>query len=99
MIKLGSDSEASIYDMVFMCYTCYLIAQNWDPCKEQIAFAQNHFTIQTCKQGILEERIALVERLCARQNWRKLKQSFRNLSMKDVYKRKLMLAIIQNRTV
>ena len=56
MVKLGSGSEREISDIILTRYACYLIAQNGNPQKEQIAFAQSYFAIQTRKQELLEER-------------------------------------------
>jgi len=67
MVKLGSGSEREVDDLMLTRYACYLIAQNGAPQKEQIAFAQSYFAIQTHKQELLEERIALIERLEARE--------------------------------
>ncbi|MFH1653718.1 MAG: DNA damage-inducible protein D [Pseudomonadota bacterium] len=67
MVQLGSGSERSVDDIMLTRYACYLIAQNGDPKKETIAFAQSYFAVQTHKQEILEQRIALIERLCARE--------------------------------
>ncbi len=67
MVSLGSGSEREVDDMMLTRYACYLIAQNGDPRKEQIAFAQSYFAIQTRKQELLEQRIALTERVLARQ--------------------------------
>ncbi len=67
MVQLGSDAVREINDIILTRYACYLIAQNGDPKKEPISFAQTYFAIQTRKQELLEERLELAERLMARK--------------------------------
>ncbi len=67
MVRLGSGSERNVDDFMLTRYACYLIAQNGDPRKEEIAFAQSYFAIQTRKQELIEQRIALQERFEARK--------------------------------
>ncbi|NCA86340.1 MAG: DNA damage-inducible protein D [Clostridia bacterium] len=83
MVKIGSGAERKQEDIMLTRYACYLIAQNGDPKKEQIAFAQSYFAIQTRKQELLEERIQLMERLQARE---KLAATETELS-KNIYER------------
>jgi len=83
MVSIGSGAERNQEDIMLTRYACYLIAQNGDPKKEQIAFAQSYFAIQTRKQELLEERIQLVERLQARE---KLAAAETELS-KNIYER------------
>jgi DNA-damage-inducible protein D len=54
MVQIGSETEREIEDYKLTRYACYLIAQNGDPRKEQIAFAQSYFAIQTRKQELIE---------------------------------------------
>jgi DNA-damage-inducible protein D len=66
MVSIGSGTEREIPDLMLTRYACYLIAQNGDPKKEAIAFAQNYFAIQTRKIELIEQRIKDWERLQAR---------------------------------
>ena len=66
-IPMPKGASKDIQDIMLTRSACYLIAQNGDPRKEKIAFAQSYFAIQTRKQEILEKRIMLAERLKARK--------------------------------
>lgn len=77
MVEVGSSSTREIKDYKLTRYACYLIAQNGDPRKDAIAFAQSYFAIQTRKQEILEERLKLTERVQARA---KLSETEKQLS-------------------
>jgi DNA-damage-inducible protein D len=70
MVALGSGSERAIEDYMLTRYACYLVAQNGDPRKEPIAFAQSYFAVQTRKQELIESRMKLIGRLEAREKLR-----------------------------
>lgn len=83
MVKIGSNTKRPVKDYMLTRYACYLIAQNGDPQKEEIAFAQSYFAVQTRKQELIEERIALIERTEARE---RLRESEKRLSQ-NIYER------------
>jgi DNA-damage-inducible protein D len=77
MVGLGSKATREIDDIALTRYACYLVAQNGDPSKGEISFAQNYFAVQTRKQEIIEQRLLDADRVIARD---KLSKSEKKLS-------------------
>jgi DNA-damage-inducible protein D len=77
MVDIGSGAQKEIDDVMLTRFACYLIAQNGDPRKEQIAFAQTYFAVQTRKAELIEQKILEIERIQARN---KLAETEKELS-------------------
>lgn len=77
MVAIGSGAEKEIDDILLTRYACYLVAQNGDSRKQEIAFAQNYFAVQTRRAELVEQRLLEHERVKARE---KLSQTEKQLS-------------------
>lgn len=81
MVEIGSKAVRDVDDILLTRYACYLIAQNGDPRKEEIAFAQSYFAVQTRKQELIEKELLIFRQQKQEENYENLKKGYRKIFM------------------